>query len=82
MYTEWCQMPAKKVAVCADAGWFKDFVDPQSMLEVTFKGSTSQGGGNNNLAQLNDPKIDAAMDEGDRPAGRRRGWRRGARSTR
>ncbi len=62
MYTEWCQMPAKKVAACADAGWFKDFVDPQSMLEVTFKGSAiSKSGGNNNMPQLNDPKIDAAM---------------------
>jgi len=62
MYTEWCQVPAKKVAACADAGWFKDFVDPQSMLEVTFKGSAiSKSGGNNNLPQLNDPKIDAAM---------------------
>ena len=62
MYTEWCQMPAKKVAACADAGWFKDFVDPQWMLEVTFKGSAiSKSGGNNNMPQLNDPKIDAAM---------------------
>jgi peptide/nickel transport system substrate-binding protein len=64
VYTEWCQQPAKKVAVCGSAGWFKDFNDPQSMLEPTFKGSNiSKEGGNNNLAQLNDPKIDAAMDK-------------------
>jgi peptide/nickel transport system substrate-binding protein len=32
------------------------------MLEPTFKGSAiSLSGGNNNLAQLNDPKIDSAM---------------------
>jgi peptide/nickel transport system substrate-binding protein len=64
VYTEWCQQPAKKVAVCGSAGWFKDFNDPQSMLEPTFKGSNySPSGGNNNLAKLEDPKIDKAMDD-------------------
>jgi peptide/nickel transport system substrate-binding protein len=61
-YTEWCQVPSKKVAVCGAAGWFKDFIDPQSMLEPTFAGYTiAKNGGNNNLPQLNDPKVDAAM---------------------
>ena len=64
VYTEWCQQPAKKVAVCGSAGWFKDFNDPQSMLEPTFKGSNySPSGGNNNLAALRDDKIDKAMDD-------------------
>jgi len=64
VYTEWCQVPKKQVAICGSAGWFKDFTDPQSMLEVTFKGANiAKDGGNNNLAQLNDPKIDAAMDK-------------------
>jgi len=64
VYTEWCQVPKKEVAICGSAGWFKDFTDPQSMLEVTFKGANiAKGGGNNNLAQLDDPKIDAAMDK-------------------
>jgi peptide/nickel transport system substrate-binding protein len=64
MYTEWCQVPAKKVALCGDASWFKDFVDPQSMLEVTFKGSNIvKAGGNNNLAQLDDKQVDTAMDK-------------------
>jgi peptide/nickel transport system substrate-binding protein len=64
MYTEWCQVPAKQVAICGDAAWFKDFLDPQSMLEVTFKGSNiAKSGGNNNLAQLDDKQVDAAMDK-------------------
>jgi len=64
VYTEWCQQPKKKIAVCGSAGWFKDFNDPQSMLDPTFKGSNiSPSGGNNDLAELNDPKIDAAMDK-------------------
>jgi peptide/nickel transport system substrate-binding protein len=62
VYTEWCQVPPKKVAVCGGSGWFKDFADPQSMLEPTFAGyAIAKTQGNNNLAQLNDPKVDAAM---------------------
>jgi peptide/nickel transport system substrate-binding protein len=77
VYSDWCQQPKKKVAVCGSAGWFKDFNDPQSMLEPTFKGSNfSPDGGNNNLAQLRDPKIDAAMDKASLLAGsaRSKAW--------
>ncbi len=64
VYTEYCQVPKKKVAVCGGSGWFKDFQDPQSMLEPTFKGKNiALEGNNNNLPQLDDPKIDAAMDK-------------------
>ena len=73
MYTKWCQQPKKKVAVCGSAGWFKDFNDPQSMLDPTFKGSNiSPDGGNNNLAQLQDPKIDKAMDDASKLEGKER----------
>jgi peptide/nickel transport system substrate-binding protein len=62
VYTDWCQVPAKKVAMCA-AGWFKDFADPQSMLEPIFKGSLiNRQGGNINYSMLDDRKVDAAMD--------------------
>ena len=62
VYNDWCQVPEKKVAVCGGAGWFKDFVDPQSMLEPVFAGYTiPKSGLNNNMAQLRDPKVDAAM---------------------
>ena len=64
VYTEWCQQPAKKVAVCGGAAWCKDYNDAQTMLEPLFKGSNFfKEGGNNNLAQLQDPKIDKAMDD-------------------
>ena len=64
VYTEWCQQPAKKVAVCGGAAWGKDYNDAQTMLEPLFKGSNFfKEGGNNNLAQLQDPKIDKAMDD-------------------
>ena len=64
VYTEWCQVPKKQVAICGSAGWFKDFTDPQSMLDPTFKGANIfKEGGNNNLAQLDVPSIDKAMDK-------------------
>jgi peptide/nickel transport system substrate-binding protein len=40
------------------------------MLEVTFKGANIvKGGGNNNLAQLDDPAIDKAMDDASKLQG-------------
>ncbi len=46
------------------AGWFKDFADPQSMLEPTFKGSDDPpSSGNINLPSSTIPKIDEAMDK-------------------
>jgi peptide/nickel transport system substrate-binding protein len=66
VYTDWCQVPSKKVAMCGGAGWFKDFADPQSMLEPTFKGSLiNRQSGNINYSMLNDPKLDAAMNKAD-----------------
>ena len=64
VYTEYCQVPEKKILTCGSAGWFKDFNDPQAMLLLTFCGcSISKGGGNNNLAELNSPKVDKLMEE-------------------
>ena len=57
-------MPKAKVAICPNVGWFKDFVDPQSMLDPTFNGDEHPArGGNINWPQLNDPKVNAAMDK-------------------
>ena len=65
VYTEYCQLPAKKVAVCGGAGWFKDFTDPQSMLEPTFKGSNYSHGRRQQQPRRSSAtrKIDAAMDK-------------------
>src|SRR3954454_21988777 len=64
VYTDWCQVPSKKVGMCGGAGWVKDFADPQSMLEPVFKGSLiNRSSGNINYSMLNDPKIDDAMNK-------------------
>jgi peptide/nickel transport system substrate-binding protein len=76
VYGDWCQVRSKKIAMCA-AGWFKDFADPQSMLEPVFRGSLiSRRGLNTNISLFDDPKVDAAMDVAARATGddRLRRW--------
>jgi peptide/nickel transport system substrate-binding protein len=63
LYTKFCSEPDAKVAVCPNVGWFKDFVDPQSMLDATFNGKNILQHGNVNWPQLNDPAINNAMKE-------------------
>ena len=72
VYTEWCQVESRKVHVCGAAGWFKDFPDPQSMLEPTFKGTEITATGNNNLPRLDVPEIDRAMEEATTKTGAER----------
>jgi peptide/nickel transport system substrate-binding protein len=77
---DWCQNPHKKVAMCAGGvGWYKDFADPQGMLQPVFDGAAIEHGpGNTNLAQLDDPAINAAMRRAVtlRGAARARAWGR------
>jgi peptide/nickel transport system substrate-binding protein len=61
MFTKFCNEPSAKVAVCLSASWYKDFLDPQAMLDATFNGDNILAHGNVNWPQLNDPKINAAM---------------------
>ena len=61
-----------KVALCPNVGWFKDFADPQSMLDATFNGKNILRAGQRQLAAARRPG-DQRRDEGrvDDP-GRRR----------
>ena len=61
LYTKFCGVPKIKVAICPNVGWFKDFTDPQSMLDATFNGNNILQQGNINWPQLNDPAINDAM---------------------
>jgi peptide/nickel transport system substrate-binding protein len=61
VYPDWCQVPRKHIAVCL-GGWFKDYADPEPMLEPVFKGSLiNHRSGNINYSMLHDRKVDAAM---------------------
>jgi peptide/nickel transport system substrate-binding protein len=61
LYTKFCGIPKQKVAICPNVGWFKDFTDPESMVEPTFDGKAIKPAGNVNWSQLDVPEINDAM---------------------
>jgi peptide/nickel transport system substrate-binding protein len=61
LYTKFCGVPKQKVAICPNVGWFKDFSDPQAMLDATFNGNNILQQGNVNWPQLDVPAINDAM---------------------
>jgi peptide/nickel transport system substrate-binding protein len=77
MYTQFCNVPAKKVAICPSVGWLKDFPDPETILDPTFNGKNILPTNNSNWPQLNDPTINAAMAKAEEiqdPAQRAAAW--------
>jgi peptide/nickel transport system substrate-binding protein len=63
LYTKFCSVPKSAYVICPNVGWFKDFTDPQSMLEPTFKGAAIKPQGNVNWSLLDNKEIDDAMDK-------------------
>ena len=61
LYTRFCNVPSTNWDVCPNVGWFRDFTDPQSLLEPTFKGAAIKPQGNVNYSMLDVPEIDDAM---------------------
>ena len=65
MYTKFCQVPSNQPDVCPSVGWLKDFADPETLLGPVFNGKNILDEGNANWALLDDPEINAAMDEAE-----------------
>jgi peptide/nickel transport system substrate-binding protein len=63
LIAEICGSPAQNVDVCVNAAWAKDFNDPQTLLENTFRGENILPENNNNYPELNVPEIDEAMEK-------------------
>jgi peptide/nickel transport system substrate-binding protein len=61
LYTKFCGVPKQNVAICPNVGWFKDFSDPQAMLDATFNGDNILQQGNVNWPELDVPAINDAM---------------------
>jgi peptide/nickel transport system substrate-binding protein len=61
LFTKFCGVPAQKVAICPNVGWFRDFADAQSMLDATFNGNNILQQGNVNWPQLDVSAINDAM---------------------
>jgi peptide/nickel transport system substrate-binding protein len=63
MYSTFCGTPKLEVNVCPNVAWGRDFADPQTYLAPTFEGSSIAQTNNQNWPQLNDPAINAAMEQ-------------------
>jgi peptide/nickel transport system substrate-binding protein len=61
MYAKYCNVPKEEINVCPSVGWIADFPDPQTVLNITFNGTTITSTGNVNWGQTNVPAINAAM---------------------
>jgi peptide/nickel transport system substrate-binding protein len=75
MYAKYCNVPKEEIDVCPSVGWIADFADPQTVLNITFNGKFINATGNVNWPQLNNPKINAAMEAAEKVSGK------GARAT-
>jgi peptide/nickel transport system substrate-binding protein len=77
MYSKFCGYVKAKVNVCPTAGWIEDFPDPYSYLFVPFNGKAIVPVNNSNWAQLDDPKVNAAMADAAKvtePGARAKAW--------
>jgi peptide/nickel transport system substrate-binding protein len=61
MYAKYCNVPKENIDVCPSVGWIADFADPQTILNITFNGTTIVATGNVNQGQFNNPEVNAAM---------------------
>jgi peptide/nickel transport system substrate-binding protein len=64
MLSKFCEVPKAMVAICPTLGWGQDFFDSQSMIDPVFNGKNIVPSGNTNMAQANDPALNAQMDKG------------------
>ena len=77
MFGKFCTVPAREIDVCPNAGWTRDFADPQTILDPVFAGYNIVSTGSSNIGQVNDPQINAAMrraEQLDGTAARAQAW--------
>jgi peptide/nickel transport system substrate-binding protein len=77
MLTKYCEVPKAAVAICPTLGWGKDFFDSQSMIDPVFNGKNIVPSGNTNIAQANNPQLNAQMDAAEKltdPTARAAAW--------
>jgi peptide/nickel transport system substrate-binding protein len=77
MLSKFCGTPKAAVAICPNLGWGPDFFDAQSMIDPVFNGKNVVETNNTNYSQLDDPKLNAAMDKATEltdPAARAKAW--------
>jgi peptide/nickel transport system substrate-binding protein len=65
MYEKYCGVPSQEIDVCPNAGWTRDFDDPLTVLFLPFNGSAISPSGTPNWGQVNNPQINAAMEQAE-----------------
>ncbi|HEY1590175.1 MAG TPA: ABC transporter substrate-binding protein [Solirubrobacteraceae bacterium] len=63
MYAKYCGVPKQEIDACPTVGWVRDFADPLTLLYVPFYGPSIVPTNNSNWGQVNDPQINAAMQQ-------------------
>ena len=63
MYSKYCQVPKNAPDACPSGGWLRDFNNGLAMLYVPFDGHAIVPTNNSNFGLVNDPQINAAMDQ-------------------
>ncbi len=61
MLGKFCGVPKNEPNVCPNTGWFKDFYDPQTLLDATFNPAQVLPENNSNYSQLKDAKLEEAF---------------------
>lgn len=62
-FTKYYNVPKAGVAVATSSGWFLDYPDAYTLIKPLFDGRLITPTGNNNIAQLNDPQLNALIDQ-------------------
>ena len=66
MLGKYCGVPKNEPNVCPNTGWFKDFYDPQTLLDATFNPAQVPPENNSNYSQIKDPKLEEAFTEAEK----------------
>jgi len=66
MFTKFCVVPKNQPELCPSVAWLPDYKDPLTMLDPIFNGKNIVPTNNVNMSQLDDPKINAAMERAKR----------------
>jgi peptide/nickel transport system substrate-binding protein len=77
MYTKFCSVPVREIDACPSVGWVRDFADPQAVLLIPFYGPSITPMNSPNWSQVNDPRINSAMERAAQvsdPAARAEAW--------
>ena len=61
--SKYCLVPKSNTAICPNLGWGHDFFAAQSFIDPLFNGKNIVQSGNVNTAEVNDPELNAQIDE-------------------